>query len=113
VVGQSRYVSDDPGLSTSGPRVGLAGKAALTIFAAGEYNKSTKKLSSNVAYYAMQMSFDKNGAIDRSQTTAVKITREQFLALAKRYKVHIPKDKKKQECPECLLSPPNAQQTSR
>ena len=121
VVGQSRFVTDDPGINTSGPRAGLAGATVLTILAAGEYDKKTNALSSNVAYYAVQVSFDKKGAVDMSQdangrpkTFAQSITRNQFIALMKQYGVRVPKNKKsKAECPECLLSPPNEQQTSR
>jgi hypothetical protein len=56
-----------------------------------EYNTKTKQLSSNMAYYAVKLVFDKNGALDRTQTVAVKLTRDQFIKLTEK---HLPKDKK-------------------
>jgi hypothetical protein len=44
-----------------------------------------------MAYYAVKLVFDKNGALDRTQTVAVKLTRDQFIKLTEK---HLPKDKK-------------------
>jgi RHS repeat-associated protein len=109
VKGQSRFVSDNPGLTTSEPKASLNGSGITAIFAAGEYNTKTKQLSKNVAYYGVQIVFGKDGKIDQSKSLVKEITRDEFLKLAKSRNVSIPKDKNKQECPECLLSPPNAE----
>jgi hypothetical protein len=108
VEGQSRFVTDNPGIGVSGqPKATLEGKTAVFGFVAGEYNTKTKELSSNVAYYAVKLVFGKNGQLDTKQSVAIRLTRDQFIQLSKQRGIDLPKDKKKQECPECLLSPPN------
>jgi RHS repeat-associated protein len=109
IKGQSRFVSDNPGLTTSGPKAGLSGAVSTAIFAAGEYNKKTGQLSQNVAYYGVKIVYGKDGKIDQSKSVVSQITRDQFIKLAKSAGVNVPKDKNKKECPECLLSPPNAE----
>jgi hypothetical protein len=108
VEGQSRFVTDNPGVGVSGqPKAALEGKTALFGFVAGEYNTKTKELSSQVAYYAVKLAFGKNGQLDTKQSVAIRLTRDQFIQLTRGRNVALPKDKKKQDCPECLLSPPN------
>jgi hypothetical protein len=90
------------------PKATLDGKTVLFGFVAGEYNKKTKELSSNVAYCAVKLVFGKNGQLDVKQSAAVGLSRDQFIHLTQQAKMDLPKDKKtKQACPECLLSPPN------
>ena len=79
------------------------------LLVAGEYNTKTKQLSSNVAYYAVHLSYGKGGAVDQSKSFAQQITKADFIRLANQIKAKLPKDKSKNECPECLLSPPNEQ----
>jgi hypothetical protein len=112
-VGQSRYITDDPGIENVLPRARLENQAIHMIFAAGKYNKSTKTVSKQVAHYEVLISFGKGGAIDngkdaqgRPKTRALRLTRDEFIALAKVYGISLPKDKKtKKECPECVLRP--------
>lgn len=110
VKGQSRFVSDNPGAAISGaPKASLNGAVSTAIFAAGEYNKKTGKLSQNVAYYGVNIAYGKDGKIDQSKSVVSRISRDQFIKLAKSAGANVPKDKNKKECPECLLSPPNAE----
>ena len=88
--GQSRFVTDTPGLSTPGTRASLQGNALQVIFVAGEYNKKSKSLSSNVFFYAVQVVLGKDGKIDKSQTKAIPLTRTQFINYAKQYKIKYP-----------------------
>jgi RHS repeat-associated protein len=105
VEGQSRYVYDNPGQNIDGaPKATLQGTTFAAVFVAGEYNKQTKTISSNVAYYGVKVVFGKDGKVDTQKSMAVRLTREQFINLTKG---KLPKDKNKAACPECLLSPPN------
>lgn len=69
--------------------------------AAGEYNKKTKELSSNVAYYKVTVVFGKDGKVDTKLSSAVMISRDEFIKLTQQ---KLPKDKKtKQPSPESTL----------
>jgi RHS repeat-associated protein len=109
VNGQSRFVSDNPGTTarSGDPKASLQGSAYAAIFAAGEYNKKTGQLSQNVAYYGVKIVYGKEGKIDQSKSVVTRITRDEFIDLAKKAGANLPKDKDKKRCPECLLSPPN------
>ena len=110
VEGQSRFVTDNPGLGVSGqPKAALGGKTAQFAFVAGEYNTKTKELSSNLAYYVVQLVFGKDGQVDKKKSGAVKLTRDEFVKFANDRKIDLPKDKNNQPCPQCLLSPPNTE----
>lgn len=110
VSGQSRFVSDNPGVTVSGiPKASLSGTSYTAIFTAGEYNKKTGQLSQNVAYYGVKLVYGKDGKIDQSKSVVIQISRDEFIKLAKQGGASVPKDKNKKECPECLLSPPNAE----
>jgi RHS repeat-associated protein len=104
ITGQSRIVFDEPGIGISGaPKANLAGQTVVMALAAGEYNTKTKQMSTNVAYYGVKLVFDKNGNVDKTQSTAAVLTRAQFVQLTQK---HLPKDKKTgQACPECTLKP--------
>jgi hypothetical protein len=108
VEGQSRYVYDNPGANVQGqPKSALAGVRLVQALVAGEYNTKTRQLSSNLAYYAVELVFGQDGKLDTTRTRAVQVTKDQFIGLTKDF---LPKDKNtKQPCPECSLAPPNAQ----
>ena len=106
VSGQSRFVTDNPGVTVSGmPKANLSGKSFTAVFVAGEYNKKTGQLSQNVAYYGVKLAYGKDGKINPSKSVVRMITRDEFIKAAKAAGESVPKDKKKKECPECLLRP--------
>ena len=110
VKGQSRFVSDNPGVTITGaPKAALSGSVSTTIFVAGEYNEKTGKLSQQVAYYGVRLVYGKDGKIDAAKSAVGQISRADFIKFAKSVGVKLPKDGNKQDCPECLLSPPGGE----
>lgn len=81
VDGQNRFVYDNPGMNVviGVPKARLTGATFAAAFVAGEYNKKTNTLDSNVFFYAIKIVFGKNGSIDRTNSGAGKITRDQFI----------------------------------
>lgn len=101
--GQSRIVFDEPGVPapSGGNRADIGSGAVSMALIAGEYNKKTKTTSSTLAYYKLTLVFQ-NGKIDKTHSTAMMITRDEFINLTKK---QLSKNKDKQLCPECALQP--------
>jgi RHS repeat-associated protein len=103
VDGNSKFVTDSPGLSVDGaPKVFLEGKSFTAAFVTAEYNTKTKTMGA-AAYYGVKIVYGKDGKIDQGKSQVVTLTKEQFLAVAKAAGAKIPKNKDKQEDPELLL----------
>jgi hypothetical protein len=82
VDGQVRFVYDNPGVGISGvPKAGLGGKTFAMIFVAGELNKKTGEIDSNVMFYGIKIAFGKDGKIDRANSGSGRISRDDFIKL--------------------------------